>query len=107
MDNRTAVIAIAVMALITFGLRAAPFLLFTGEKTPGKRLLYLGRTLPPAVMGMLVVYCYKGTSFAELTGWLPGLLAGLFTALLQIRKRNALLSITAGVIAYMVLIRLI
>ena len=46
---------IAVMAAVTFLLRALPFLAFR-KKTP-EYVSYLGRVLPPAIIGMLVIYC--------------------------------------------------
>ena len=60
---------VAVMAVVTFLTRALPFLLFGRGGEPPKVVLYLGRFLPPAVIAMLIVYCYRGTSFAEVSGW--------------------------------------
>ena len=55
---------VAVMAAVTFLTRALPFLLFGRGGDPPKVVLYLGRFLPPAVIAMLIVYCYRNTSFA-------------------------------------------
>ena len=57
-----AIAAIAVVALVTWGLRAAPFLLFGSRPLP-KMMRYLGRALPPAIMTVLVIYCLRNTSF--------------------------------------------
>ena len=96
---------VAVMAAATFLTRALPFLLFGRGGEPPKVVLYLGRFLPPAVIAMLIVYCYRGTGFAELRGWLPGLIAGLAVVALHIWKKNDMLSIVGGTILYMVLVQ--
>ena len=53
---------IGVVAIVTWGLRAFPFLLFGKRQLP-RMLLYLGKALPPAIMTVLVIYCLRGTSF--------------------------------------------
>ena len=65
-------IALAVTAgtVIT---RFLPFLLFPDSRPVPKLITYLGRTLPAAMMGLLVVYCLRGTSFATTAGFLPQL----------------------------------
>ncbi|MCI8698192.1 MAG: branched-chain amino acid transporter AzlD [Oscillospiraceae bacterium] len=96
---------VAVMAVVTFLTRALPFLLFGRGGEPPKVVLYLGRFLPPAVIAMLIVYCYRGTSFAEVSGWAPGFIAGAAVVLLHVWKRNNMLSIVGGTILYMVLVQ--
>ena len=46
-------ILVAVMALVTALIRALPFLIFR-KQTPGY-ISYLGKVLPSAIIGMLVV----------------------------------------------------
>ena len=96
---------VAVMAAATFLTRALPFLLFGRGGEPPKVVLYLGRFLPPAVIAMLIVYCCRDMSFAELSGWLPGLIAGLAVVVLHVWKKNNMLSIVGGTIFYMVLVQ--
>ena len=97
---------VAVMAVVTFLTRALPFLLFgRGGGEPPKVVLYLGRFLPPAVIAMLIVYCYRGTGFADPSGWAPGLIAGLTVVVLHVWKKNNMLSIVGGTILYMVLVQ--
>lgn len=105
MNDRNMLFAVLIMAAVTAALRFAPFLLFQNGKTP-KIITDLGKTLPYAVMGMLVVYCLKDISFSALTGWLPTLIACLITVGSYIWKRSTLLSIIAGTACYMVLIRI-
>ena len=96
--------AILVMAGVTILLRFLPFLIF-GGKTP-EFIEYLGKVLPYAIMGMLVVYCLKGTSFDTVINWLPACVGVVLTAVIQIWKRNTIYSILAGTVVYMVLIRI-
>ena len=97
---------IAVVALVTWGLRAAPFMLFGGRPLP-KTMRYLGWALPPAIMTVLVIYCLRNTAFDRFPFGIPELAACALVALLQIVKRNMYLSIVAGTICYMVLIRVL
>ena len=94
------------MALVTAGLRFAPFLFFAGRKTP-RIVTDLGRLLPCATMGMLVVYCLKGVSLASLRGFLPELLAGALVVGSYVWRRNTLLSILAGTVFYMLLVQVV
>ncbi len=101
-----AVAAIAVVALVTWGLRAAPFLLFGNRPLP-KTMRYLGKALPPAIMTVLVIYCLRNTAFDRSPFGIPELAACALVAVLQIVKRNMYLSIIAGTVCYMVLIRVL
>ena len=97
---------VAVVALVTALLRLLPFAVFSGRrKTPGY-VAYLGKVLPYGAMAMLVIYCYKGTSFLVYPYGLPQLIAGVCTAALHIWKRSTLLSIVCGTAVYMILIRI-
>ncbi len=98
-----AVILVAAMALTTAALRFLPFLVFE-KKTP-PFVVYLGKVLPAALIGMLVVYCLKDVQVFSAPHGLPELIAGAAVALLQKWKRNSLLSILAGTLLYMVLIQ--
>ena len=90
-----------------FFTRLIPFLFFPKGKEIPPIIRYLGRVLPPAVIGMLVIYCLKGTTLSELPYGIPEGLAVLVTAGLHIWKRNNLLSIGAGTILYMFLIQVV
>ena len=52
-------IAILVSAIITFALRALPFVAFRGGRQMPEKLIYLGKILPSAIMAVLIVYCLK------------------------------------------------
>jgi branched-subunit amino acid transport protein AzlD len=96
---------VAVMAAMTILLRFLPFLIFRSG-TP-KYVAYLGRVLPSAIIGMLVVYCLKDISlFAQPFG-IPELLAVACVVAVQAWKRNSLISILAGTVIYMVLVQMV
>ena len=100
-----AAILVAVMAVVTFLLRALPFLVFHKQTPP--YISYLGRVLPPAIIGMLVIYCLKDVHVISAPHGIPELIAGLSVVGLQAWKRNSLISILAGTAIYMVLIRML
>ena len=92
---------------VTMLTRFLPFLIF-GEKgeTPAV-ISHLGRVLPYAVMAMLVVYCLKGLDFSAVGSFVPELLCTALVAGLHVWKRNTLLSIGVGTVAYMLLVQLV
>ena len=100
-----AAILIAVMAIVTMLLRFLPFILFNKETPP--YIAYLGEVLPSALIGMLVIYCLKDVSLIDSPHGLPELIAAAIVVGLQIWKRNSLLSILAGTVAYMLLVQLV
>ncbi len=102
-----AALMIAVIALVTAGLRFLPFLIFGENRTTPPLITYLGKVLPFAIMGMLVVYCLKGISFAAAPFGIPELVGCAIVAGLHIWKRNTLLSIGAGTVCYMLLVQLV
>lgn len=98
---------IFVIAAITFALRAAPFILFRGTGTIPKVITYLGNVLPPAVMGMLIVYCLRNVSVADAPFGIPEFLAVITVAGLHLWRKNNLLSILGGTVFYMVLVQFV
>lgn len=106
-DNGYLFLAVLVIALVTVALRFLPFWIFRDEKRTPKLILRLGKALPGAVMGMLVVYCLKNVGFSSVSGFLPELIAGILVAASYVWKKNTLLSILAGTVCYMLLIRVI
>ena len=99
-------VTIALCALATMLTRFLPFLLFSSRRPTPKYVRYLGRALPPAIFGMLVVYCLKNVSIVSGSHGLPELIAIAVTVGLHLWKRQTLLSIAGGTIAYMLLIQL-
>lgn len=107
MHNLHAVLTIAVIALVTAALRFLPFLLFGENRQTPPMVTYLGKVLPFSIMGMLVVYCLKGVSFAAAPYGIPEAIGCAVVALLHIWKRNTLLSIGAGTVCYMLLVQFV
>lgn len=105
MTNEQIWLTVTVIALVTALTRFLPFVLFgKGEKTP-RIVEKLGRLLPYAIMGMLVVYCLKGISFSQVDGWLPSLICVVVVALSYLWRKNTLLSIIVGTVCYMILVQ--
>jgi len=107
MPDLHAVLIIAVVALVTAGLRFLPFLIFGENRKTPSLVTYLGQVLPYAIMGMLVVYCLKDVSFVSGSFGIPEAIGCAAVALLHIWKRNTLLSIGAGTVLYMLLVQLV
>lgn len=105
MTTQKALAMIAVAAICTFATRVAPFILFNGKKPIPPIIRYLGATLPPAVIALLIVYCLKSVNWFAAPHGVPELLCIAITAALHIWKRNNLLSIGVGTVLYMYLIQ--
>lgn len=98
---------VVVAALVTAGTRFLPFVLFGGQGKTPRFITQLGKVLPCAIMGMLVVYCMKDVAFLSPPYGIPELLSCAVVAALHIWKRNSLLSIGAGTVFYMLLVQLV
>ncbi|MCR5769713.1 MAG: AzlD domain-containing protein [Butyrivibrio sp.] len=98
-------ILIIIMSLTTIIIRALPFLVFR-KKTP-LYIQYLGKVLPQAIIGMLVIYCLKDVSLSVHPFGLPELIASGLVVIVQILSRNSLFSILSGTVAYMLLVQLV
>ena len=94
---------VALMSAFTILLRFLPFLVFRKRVPPFSA--YLGKVLPPAIIGMLVVYCLRNTVIFAFPFGIPELIAVLVVVLLQIWKHRSLLSILAGTAVYMLLVQ--
>ena len=101
------VILIAVIALVTAATRFLPFLIFGRKRKTPALILYLGKVLPCAILGMLVIYCLKDISVLSFPFGLPELLGVGAVALLHIWKRNSLISIGGGTVLYMILVQFV
>lgn len=98
------ILLVAVFAIGVCLLRFMPFLIFGGKRPIPQLVLYLGRVLPFAMIGMLIVYCYKDVqSFFGL----PEIIASALVVALHLWKRNTLLSILVGTVSYMLLVQFV
>ena len=101
------ILLIAVVALVTMLTRFLPFLIFGEKRKTPDIVLYLGKVLPFAIMGMLVVYCLKDVDFLDRPFGAPELIGIAVTAGLHIWRRNSLLSIGVGTVTYMLLVQFV
>lgn len=107
MDKLHAAHIIAVAALVTMALRFIPFLIFGENRKTPPIVAYLGRVLPYAIMGMLVVYCLKDIPLGSAPYGIPEFIGCAVVALLHFWKRNTLLSIGVGTVCYMLLVQFV
>ena len=98
---------IAVIALVTIGLRFLPFLIFGENRSTPPLIAHLGQVLPFAIMGMLVVYCLKDMTLNAAPFGTPEIIGCIVVAGLHTWKRNTLLSIGAGTVCYMLLVQFV
>ena len=99
-------VAIAVSAVITFGLRALPFVLFRGRRSMPDWMKRLGQILPSAIMAVLIVYCLRGAKSNLFGTGIPGIAAVLVVAVSYKWKHNTFISIIAGTAVYLVMLRM-
>ena len=99
------ILIILVTSVFTFLTRFIPFAVFPKDKPIPKVIQYLGKALPPAVIGMLVIYCFKSAKILSSPFGLPELIAGVVVVALHLWKRNNLLSIGVGTVLYMILVQ--
>lgn len=99
------IITIGMVVLGTMITRFLPFLLFPAGKPVPKYVQYLGKTLPSAVFGLLVIYCLKNVNLMQGSHGIPELLSLAAVAALHLWKRQMLLSIAGGTVFYMALVQ--
>ena len=101
------IVTIAMVILGTMLTRFVPFFVFPAGKPTPKYVQYLGNVLPPAVFGLLIIYCLKNVSIFTGNHAIPELLAITLVIALHTWKRQMLLSIAGGTIFYMILVQFI
>ncbi len=107
MTSSQQIITIAMVVLGTALTRFLPFLLFPAGKPTPKYIRYLGKVLPPAVFGLLVVYSLKDVNLFAGSHGVPEAISVALVAALHLWKRNMLLSIAGGTICYMALVQFV
>lgn len=100
-------ITVGIVALATMLTRFLPFLLFPANKPTPRPIQYLGKTLPPAVFGLLVVYCLKNVNPMLGSHGIPEAIALVSVLILHLWRRQMLLSIAGGTVIYMLLVQLV
>lgn len=95
-------ITIALVVVGTQLTRWIPFLAFGSNKKTPAYVRYIGKVLPPAIFGMLVIYCFKDLDVWKGTHGIPEIVSGCCVAALQLLFRNMGLSIFAGTLIYII-----
>ena len=106
-DTNYTLSAIIVMAIVTFGTRVAPFILYGKDKPTPKYIVYLGNYLPPAVIAMLIIYCLRNVNLSAFPFGIPEVIGVVSVVILHIWKRNNLISIIGGTVLYMMAVQFI
>ncbi len=101
------ILIVAVVAAVTIVLRFLPFFIFGGKRQTPEIILYLGKVLPYAIMGMLVIYCLRSITTGGIGAGMAQLIACAVVVLLHLWKRNTLVSIIGGTAVYMILVQLV
>ena len=104
MTTTQSIITIIAVVLGTMVTRFLPFVIFPDGKEPPQYIRYLGRALPNAVIGLLVVYCLKD-SFTSGYYAIPEIISIIFIIFIHNLKKNTLLSIGLGTLLYMLLVQ--
>lgn len=87
--------------------RWIPFWLFPANRPIPEYIRYLGKVLPAAMFGMLVIYCYKNIDLFSGYGGVPDFIAGVVTLALHLWKKNMFLSMAIGTGLYMFLVQVV
>mgnify|MGYP002519350309 CR=1 FL=1 len=101
------IITITAVVAATMLTRFLPFIIFPAGKPTPKYIVYLGRVLPPAIFGMLVIYCLKDVTILSGSHGIPELISIAIVVGLHLWRRQMLLSIFVGTVCYMLLVQLV
>ena len=107
MTELHAVLLVAVTSAVTILLRFLPFAVFSGNRKTPAYVTYLGKVLPYAIMGMLVIYCLKDVTFFSGNHGIPEAICVILVVILHKWKHNSLLSIFVGTVVYMLLVQMV
>ena len=107
MTTAQQIITIGMAVLATMLTRFLPFIIFPAGKETPEFIKYLGKVLPAAVFGFLVVYCLKNVEILSGSHGIPELIAVAVVVILHLWKRQMLLSILGGTVVYMLLVQLV
>ena len=106
MNNYEIFIAIAIMSIITYFMKALPFLFFRNKELPSY-LLFIGKYFPAVIMTILIIYTLKDVDFSLMPYGLKEISSIAFTAILHLMFKNYLVSIFFGTVFYMGLVQLV
>ncbi|WP_172191806.1 branched-chain amino acid transporter permease [Actinomyces faecalis] len=98
LSNAEIALAVAVVAVITFACRLAPFVLLRGRSS-SPLLGFLSRAMPLGVMLVLVAYTLSGLTW-DPASWAPCLAGIATTAALHLWRGSIALSLIGGTGVY-------
>ncbi|HJD47020.1 MAG TPA: branched-chain amino acid transporter permease [Candidatus Mediterraneibacter norfolkensis] len=101
------IITVAMVVLGTAVTRFLPFLVFPSGKPTPKYVQFLGKFLPAAVFGLLVIYSLKDVNVFSGSHGIPEMISILLVIALHVWKRQMLLSIAGGTVCYMLLVQFV
>ena len=107
MTMTQSLITIAAVVVGTVLTRFLPFWLFPADKPTPPFIRYLGKVLPGAIFGLLVVYCLKNVTILSGSHGIPELIAIALVVAVHLWKRKLLLSVAVGTVCYMLLVQLV
>ena len=99
------IITIALCAFATMLTRFLPFIIFSEKRETPAIIQYLGKKIPAAIFGMLVVYCLRNVNIMQSNHGIPEAIAIIVTISLHLWKKQMLFSIAGGTATYMLLIQ--
>ncbi|AIW39992.1 MULTISPECIES: branched-chain amino acid transporter permease [Paenibacillus] len=98
---------IGMVVLGTIMTRFIPFILFPSGRPTPKYVQYLGKVLPSAALGLLVIYSVKDVTFFSGSHGVAELISIVVIIMLHLWRRNMLISIAGGTLLYMFLVQFI
>ncbi|WP_068504399.1 branched-chain amino acid transporter permease [Paenibacillus kribbensis] len=101
------IITIGMVVLGTMMTRFIPFILFPSGRPTPKYVQYLGKVLPSAALGLLVIYSVKDVTFLSGSHGVPELISIVVIMMLHLWRRNMLISIAGGTLLYMFLVQFV
>jgi branched-subunit amino acid transport protein AzlD len=101
------IITIGMVVLGTMITRFIPFILFPSGRPTPKYVQYLGKVLPSAALGLLVIYSVKDVTFFSGSHGVPELISIVVIIMLHLWRRNMLISIAGGTLLYMFLVQFV
>jgi branched-subunit amino acid transport protein AzlD len=84
--------------------RFLPFIIFNENRKTPEFIQYIGKFLPAAVFGMLVIYSLKNVNVLQGSHGIPEIISIAVTIALHLWKRQMLISIAGGTVCYMLLL---
>ncbi|UKI56177.1 MAG: AzlD domain-containing protein [Treponema succinifaciens] len=75
------------------------------RKNPPAIIRFIEKYTPSLIMAVLVVYCFKDTSFLSSPFGIPHLAASVATVVIHLLFKNSMVSIFSGTIIFMVFVQ--